>query len=249
MLWAAVPRSTAITVLPELFPDSVRALAATGTDRAAGHEPRSPRCAGPAPRSARSTPAPAPARAAIRSSAELVLEGDAWRVGFAGRTVRVRDMKGIGDLVVLVEPAARRGPRARADGRHRCRRRGRARSSTTSPAGEYQARIVELQREIDEARADHDGARAERAELELDALVEQLSEAFGLGGRSRTTGSSAERARTAVTYRVRAAIRRITEVHPELGRHLTNAVRTGTWCSYRPESDVTWTIERRGLTV
>ena len=80
-------------------------------------------------------------------------------------------------------------------------------------------------------------------------MVEQLSDAFGLGGRSRTTGSSAERARTAVTYRVRAAIRKLDQLHPELGRHLTNSVRTGTWCCYRPETDITWTIERRGLTV
>jgi hypothetical protein len=48
---------------------------------------------------------------------------------------------------------------------------------------------------------------------------------------------------------VRAAIRRLAELHPELGRHLANAVRTGTWCSYRPEHEVVWTIERRGLTV
>ena len=69
-----------------------------------------------------------------------------------------------------------------------------------------------------------------------------LAEAFGLGNRDRATGSSAERARTAVTYRIRASLKRINEVHPELARHLTNAVRTGTWCSYRPETDVVWTI-------
>ena len=107
----------------------------------------------------------------------------------------------------------------------------------------YQARIVELQHEIDDARGDHDHARAERAEIELDALVEQLSEAFGLGGRARRTGASAERARSAVTYRIRAAIRKVGQVHPDLGRHLTNAVRTGTWCAYRPERDVTWTVD------
>ena len=34
-------------------------------------------------------------------------------------------------------------------------------------------------------------------------------------------------ARSAVTYRVRAAVKRIAEVHPELGRHLGNSIRTG----------------------
>lgn len=108
----------------------------------------------------------------------------------------------------------------------------------------YQRRITELQQVIDEAEAHNDRARAERAEVELDALVAQLTEAFGLGGRSRPTGAASERARTAVTYRVRAAVRRLAEVHPALGRHLENAVRTGTWCAYRPESDVAWEVSR-----
>ena len=54
--------------------------------------------------------------------------------------------------------------------------------------------------------------------------------------------SIAERARSAVTWRLRAAVKRIAEVHPELGRHLTNAIRTGTWCAYRPETAVEWQI-------
>ena len=107
---------------------------------------------------------------------------------------------------------------------------------------EYQARVRELQTEIDEASAGNDERRAERAEAELDALVQQLSSAFGLGGRARRAGSAAERARSAVAWRIRAAVKRIAEVHPELGRHLENAVRTGTWCCYRPDTDVSWDV-------
>jgi hypothetical protein len=102
--------------------------------------------------------------------------------------------------------------------------------------------VRELQGEIDEARAANDPLRAERAEAELDALVQQLSEAFGLGGRARRAGSAAERARSAVAWRLRAAVKQVGEVHPELGRHLENALRTGTWCCYRPETDVAWDV-------
>src|SRR5690606_9095235 len=102
-----------------------------------------------------------------------------------------------------------------------------------------------LQAELEEARAAHDPARAERAEAELDALVAQLSAAFGLGGRQRRMGASAERARSTVAWRLRAAIRRIGEAHPELGRHLANAVRTGTFCAYRPETPVAWQLRTR----
>ena len=107
----------------------------------------------------------------------------------------------------------------------------------------YQERIIELQRDIDEARDANDWARASRSEVELDALVEHLSEAFGLGGRSRSSGSSSERARSAVTSRIRSAIRRLGPIQPELARHLANSVRTGTWCSYRPEFDIAWRID------
>jgi hypothetical protein len=35
---------------------------------------------------------------------------------------------------------------------------------------------------------------------------------------------------------VRQAIARIDEHHPELGRHLERAIRTGTYCSYLPDT-------------
>ena len=90
------------------------------------------------------------------------------------------------------------------------------------------------------ADAAADIERSARIAAERDALVEALTGAYGLGRRVRRSGSAAERARTAVTARVRDAIRRISEAHPELGRHLRASVRTGTWCSYTPERRVDW---------
>jgi hypothetical protein len=109
---------------------------------------------------------------------------------------------------------------------------------------QYEDRIRELQAEVDDARDANDIGRAARAEDELDLLVGQLAEALGLGGRARVRGSSAERARSTVTARIRAAIGRIGAVHPSLGRPLEASVRTGTWCSYRPETDVVWDVDR-----
>jgi hypothetical protein len=105
---------------------------------------------------------------------------------------------------------------------------------------EIQARVRELQHEIDDAEAANDRARAERAREELDQIVELLSGALGLGGRSRALGSPAERARSAVTWRIRSAVKKIAKAHPPLGRHLDNAIRTGTFCVYQPERPVTW---------
>ena len=55
-------------------------------------------------------------------------------------------------------------------------------------------------------------------------------------------GGTVERARSAVTHRIRAAIRQLDKVNPNLGRHLRHAINTGTYCSYRPEHPTTWSI-------
>jgi predicted ATPase len=258
ILWGAAPSSTAITVLPELFPEAMADLESRTPAAPPGASPvdalararaalGSTIGAAPAGPRRRATDLGSPAAPVATGPGdrptpnEWVREGDVWRITFGGRTARVRHVKGLLDLATLLA--------APGTERHALELMGGA--DTTPDAGpqlderarrEYQARIVELQRDIDEAHDHNDTARAERAEHELDALVTQLSEAFGLSGRSRTTGSSAERARSAVTYRIRSAIRKAADVHPELGRHLKNAVRTGTWCCYQPETDVTWTV-------
>jgi hypothetical protein len=45
-----------------------------------------------------------------------------------------------------------------------------------------------------------------------------------------------------VTARVRDAVRRIAAHDPELGRHLDRSIRTGTFCSYEPETPVAWRL-------
>ena len=52
--------------------------------------------------------------------------------------------------------------------------------------------------------------------------------------------ATAERARKAVTNRIRQAVARIGTVHEVLGQHLRNAVRTGSRCAYTPERPTRW---------
>jgi hypothetical protein len=106
----------------------------------------------------------------------------------------------------------------------------------------YRQRLSELEEAAAEADAAADVERSARIAAERDALVEALTSAYGLGGRVRRSGSAAERARTAVTARIRDSIRRIGDVHPELGRHLARSVRTGTFCVYEPDRPVRWSL-------
>jgi TolB-like protein len=168
-------------------------------------------------------------------------DGSLWTLAFGGSSVQLTHQKGFVDLVQLLSrpgtemhcleladrPAETGGDVPVLD--ERARR-------------ELKARVRELQQEIDEADAAHDLGRAQRAREELDQIVEHLTGALGLGGRARPLGSAAERARSAVTWRIRNSIKKITSAHSRLGRHLENSVRTGTFCAYEPETPTNWVL-------
>jgi hypothetical protein len=98
----------------------------------------------------------------------------------------------------------------------------------------YRRRIGQLDEEIDQAQSWHDPERLARLQDERDALVHEITAAFGLGGRPRRLGSQAERARLNVTRAIRTAIRNIAEQAPALGAHLDATVSTGARCRYDP---------------
>jgi hypothetical protein len=107
---------------------------------------------------------------------------------------------------------------------------------------EYQTRIRELQEEIDEAERNNNSELAANLKEERDSILDQLLAASGLGGRDRRTSSPAERARINVTKQVGKALARIEKQHEALGRHLRNAIRTGAFCSYSPETPTDWVL-------
>ena len=178
-------------------------------------------------------------------------EGDYWSVVFEGRTVRVRDLKGIRYLARLLADPGREfhvlDLVAAESGRLPAAESGRAAGlSHTGPgdAGEmldarakdaYRRRLAEIEDDIEQARAFGDTERAAQADAERDFLIRELSRAVGLGGRDRRAASTSERARVSVTRAVRQAIVAVGEHHPALGEHLERTIRTGTYCAYVPE--------------
>jgi len=107
---------------------------------------------------------------------------------------------------------------------------------------EYKRRIDELRNDLEEAERFNDSYRAAKTRSDMDAITEQLAAAVGLGGRNRRSLSQAERARSAVTKRIKEAINRIADVIPPLGCHLAARIKTGYFCSYNPHPDrpVAW---------
>jgi hypothetical protein len=107
----------------------------------------------------------------------------------------------------------------------------------------YRRRLTELDEDLAAAHTDRDIGRAQQLDAQRAALITELSRATGLVGRPRRLGASTtERARKAVTARLREAIHRIAAVLPELGAHLDRSVITGTTCRYEPVTHLTWTL-------
>jgi hypothetical protein len=108
----------------------------------------------------------------------------------------------------------------------------------------YRRRLGEIDGELDEADACGDADRGATLAGERDALLAELSAATGLGGRPRTVGSGAERARVTVRKAITTALDAIHTADPVVARHLTTYVRTGLRCCYEPdpEAPVAWRL-------
>lgn len=158
-------------------------------------------------------------------------DGDVWALSWDGVTVRVPDSKGLRDLHVLLgspgEPVpavSLLAPEAVASARL-----GGDPVLDDEAKARYRQRLARLDDEIDRA---FDDDRAAALDRERAALLEELRAAAGLAGRTRKLGDEAERARKAVTARIRDALRKLDARHPGLAAHLRETVSTGATCVY-----------------
>ena len=187
----------------------------------------------------------------------FVREGEFWSLTYEGTVARLKDSKGLRDIAQLLrtpgtevaavdlasERSAAPGWRGagtrdldlgvESDGGEALDAKARA---------EYRARLMDLEEEIDEADAQNDPVRASRARDEREFVLGELRAAVGLGGRARRVLDPAERARKAVTGRIRDAIGHVEASHPKAGQHLRRAIRTGTFCVYAPPAATAWRL-------
>jgi len=181
--------------------------------------------------------------AASPSVAEMQREGAWWTLRFGGDECRLKDAKGLRDLAVLVTSPQREVAAAELMAQGLAIDAGGADAVLDDRARlEFQQRLAELDEDLADAEAANDLGRIGTAKAERDAVVHELASALGLGGRARTLGDPAERARKAVSARIRDTVERVAAVHPLLGAHLQQSVRTGTFCAYEPPAEVRWRV-------
>ena len=176
-------------------------------------------------------------------------EGAMWTLSYAGVTARMRDAKGLSDLAVLLAVPGRQVPAAdliAAAGAGQAGladlRMGADEVLDATARRQVRARLASLGEDIAEAESWNDPERAARARAERDALLRELAAAAAPGGQPRLLGDQSERARKAVTARIRDVIGRLEPVHPALAGHLRESVTTGTRCSYSPPTPVSWRL-------
>jgi hypothetical protein len=202
-------------------------------------------------------------------------EGEYWTVGYVGKAYRLKDSRGLGYIAHLLRHpdvefhvldlyggiASQREedetsqsvqglPRGAEDLEKagiQIRRLGDAGELLDEHAkAAYRRRLSELGEELKEAKQLGNVERAEQAENEIDALTRELSRAVGLGGRNRRAASASERARQTITKTIRPVVERISQSDAPLGDILSRCIRTGTFCSYRPDPDfpIAWEFAR-----
>lgn len=171
-----------------------------------------------------------------------------WVLGRDGQTRAVREMKGFRYLRVLLrQPGVEISALDLSDWVAGHPGRG----VTEAGPGEiidhqalsaYRARIDELDSELAEAEQWADDGRVGRLRREREVLLDEIAAATGIGGRLRQHTAAGERARVAVRKAVAAAIDRVEQIDPTLGRILRDCIQTGAVCRYEPDPSrpLTW---------
>ncbi len=190
-------------------------------------------------------------------------DGAVWTIIFGGRTIYLRDAKGLQHIARLLAhpeqafeaidlaaghtdaPARTPGDRARrrglADaGLHVPGRSTREEIADRQTLSALRARLKALDVEYVEAEARKNTARMRQVEEETAQIRTYLGGATGRGGSSRAFADDSERVRKTVSRAIGRSLKAIESAHPPLGRHLHRSLTIGSTCWYRPESPVHW---------
>ncbi|MBI1816711.1 MAG: AAA family ATPase [Deltaproteobacteria bacterium] len=158
-------------------------------------------------------------------------EGQYWSVGSGATLLRLKDSKGLRCLSQLLQHPGREF--------HATDLAAPATASATAIEGRARTtdkqRIEDLRDQLDEATRFNDLGRASKLREEIEMFADQLAAGAGLGNRGSARAADAERARVNVTRAIKTTIKRISDGDAHLGRYLATTIKTGTYCSYRPD--------------
>ena len=173
------------------------------------------------------------------------LEGDFWKIWFENESTTLKNNVGLRHIAALLRSPGQQ--RHSAD--LLALEAGHVGPTPSGSAGEasdrtsirsYKARLEAIPNELAEAETDGDIHRQAELRQEADQISAHLKGVTGLGGVPREAADDAEKARQAVSAAVRRALKTLERKHIGLWRHLNKSMKTGVFCSYEPDPEVTW---------
>lgn len=188
-----------------------------------------------------------PARSGVATSvtdATMRRSGALWQITFLGREASVPHSKGLADVArLLAAPSTDVHVLDLMGAVDRSGAEGDVVDRAALAA--YRQRLADLDDDITEAERNNDTERQARAESDREAMLDELGRVTGTRGRSRTfSNHPAERARKAVSGRIRDAIRKLDPILPDLAKHLEGTIVTGTYCRYRADGTRWHVVDR-----
>ena len=105
---------------------------------------------------------------------------------------------------------------------------------------EYKDKLESLQDEREQAEQLEDDEQLERIDKETDAISRELNSAQAIFGKSRIFANQNERCRKRVTETIRTSLVKLRTNHKELGEHLDASIKTGGYCSYTSQEEISW---------
>lgn len=179
-------------------------------------------------------------------------DGDYWTLTYAGSLTRLRDAKALHHLSMLLREPGREWhvtdflmrdgveQPSTGDDLHVSKLDAAPLADARATAA-YRQRLADARDQLAEATSNNDLGRQEMLQREIDMLLAELGGRLRLGHHARATGAL-ETTRNTITKALRRQLTKIDQEHPALGRHLLSTVRVGLWCSYRPETPVSWDL-------
>jgi 7-cyano-7-deazaguanine synthase in queuosine biosynthesis len=176
------------------------------------------------------------------------LEGDFWKVYFENETASLKNSVGMRHIArllaspkrewhcadLLAQEAGHSGPTPVGSG-------GEATDKLSIRS--FRARLQQLADDLTEAKIENDVHRQAEIREEARKIEAHLKSTTGLGDEPRPAADDNEKARQTVTTAIRRAVKSMDKKHRYLGQHLRKCLKTGVFCCYSPDPEVTWVTQ------
>jgi hypothetical protein len=176
------------------------------------------------------------------------LEGDFWKVWFEKESASLKNSVGMRHIARLLATPGREWHSADL----LAKEAGHCGPTPVGSGGEatdkvsirsYHARLQQLADDLAEAKMENDVHRQAEIREEAKKIEAHLKSTTGLGEEPRTAADDNEKARQTVTTAIRRAVKSTEKKHRYLWEHLRKHLKTGVFCSYGPDPEVTWVTE------